>query len=118
MKITSVNVIECKPNVMGKVICVRINTDHKDIYGYGEVGLSYGKAHYAGVGIAREALPRIFERGFTGCNGRLDKRATGIGLYLCREICRRLGHTITVDAEPGRGTRVIIGLERPFLEVE
>ena len=71
-----------------------------------------------GVGIAREDLPRIFERGFTGCNGRLDKRATGIGLYLCREICRRLGHTITVDAEPGRGTRVIIGLERPFLEVE
>ena len=54
MKITSVNVIECKPNVMGKVICVRINTDHKDIYGYGEVGLSYGKAHYAGVGIARD----------------------------------------------------------------
>ena len=39
---------------MGKVICVRINTDHKDIYGYGEVGLSYGKAHYAGVGIARD----------------------------------------------------------------
>ena len=71
-----------------------------------------------GVGIAREDLPRVFERGFTGCNGRLDKRATGIGLYLCREICRRLGHTITVDAEPGRGTRVIIGLERPFLEVE
>ena len=32
MKITSVNVIECKPNVMGKVICVRINTDCKDIY--------------------------------------------------------------------------------------
>ena len=54
MKITSVNVIECKPNVMGKVICVRINTDCKDIYGYGEVGLSYGKAHHAGVGIARD----------------------------------------------------------------
>lgn len=54
MKITSVDVIECKANVMGKVICVRINTDHKGIYGYGEVGLSYGKAHYAGVGIARD----------------------------------------------------------------
>lgn len=39
---------------MGKVICVRINTDCKDIYGYGEVGLSYGRAHYAGVGIARD----------------------------------------------------------------
>ena len=71
-----------------------------------------------GVGIAREDLPRIFERGFTGCNGRMDKRATGIGLYLCRETCRRLGHTITAESEPGRGTRVIIGLERPLLEVE
>lgn len=71
-----------------------------------------------GVGIAREDLPRIFERGFTGCNGRMDKRATGIGLYLCRETCRRLGHTITAESEPGQGTRVIIGLERPLLEVE
>ncbi len=71
-----------------------------------------------GVGIAREDLPRIFERGFTGCNGRMDKRSTGIGLYLCREICRRLGHTITAESEVGRGTRVIIGLERPLLEVE
>ena len=71
-----------------------------------------------GVGIAREDLPRIFERGFTGCNGRMDKRATGIGLYLCREICRRLGHTITAESEVGRGTRIILGLERPLLEVE
>lgn len=54
MKITSVDVIECKFNVMGKVVCVRINTDSKDIYGYGEVGLSYGTAHYAAVGIARD----------------------------------------------------------------
>ena len=53
MKITSVDVIECKPNVMGSVICVKINTD-KGISGFGEVGLSYGKAHYAGVGIARD----------------------------------------------------------------
>lgn len=71
-----------------------------------------------GVGIAREDLPRIFDRGFTGCNGRMDKRATGIGLYLCGQICRRLGHTITVDSEQGRGTRVTIGLARPYLEVE
>ena len=71
-----------------------------------------------GVGIAPEDLPRIFARGFTGCNGRMDKRATGIGLYLCRQICRRLGHTIGVDSELGRGTRVTIGLARPYLEVE
>ncbi|MCD8150948.1 MAG: mandelate racemase/muconate lactonizing enzyme family protein [Clostridiales bacterium] len=53
MKITSVDVIECRPNVMGSVIYVRINTD-VGISGFGEVGLSYGKAHYAGVGIARD----------------------------------------------------------------
>ena len=71
-----------------------------------------------GAGIAQEDLPRIFERGFTGCNGRMDKRATGIGLYLCRQICGRLGHTIAVDSELGRGTKVTIGLARPYLEVE
>ena len=71
-----------------------------------------------GVGIAAEDLPRIFERGFTGCNGRMDKRSTGIGLYLCKEICKKLGHTISVDSEQGRGTRVTIGLARPYLEVE
>ncbi len=53
MKITSVDVFELKPNVMGSVICVRINTD-EGISGFGEVGLSYGKAHHAGVGIARD----------------------------------------------------------------
>ncbi|MDE6880799.1 MAG: sensor histidine kinase, partial [Oscillospiraceae bacterium] len=71
-----------------------------------------------GVGIAREDLPRIFEQGFTGCNGRMDKRATGIGLYLSRQICRRLGHTIAVDSQLGQGTKVTIGLARPDLEVE
>ena len=71
-----------------------------------------------GIGVAQEDLPRIFEKGFTGGNGRLEKRSTGIGLYLCREICRRLGHTITAASETGRGTRITIGLARPYLEVE
>lgn len=53
MKITSVDVIECTPNIMGSVICIRVNTD-EGISGYGEVGLSYGKAHHAGVGIAKD----------------------------------------------------------------
>lgn len=71
-----------------------------------------------GAGIAPEDLPRIFERGFTGCNGRMDKRATGIGLYLSREICKKLGHTITVSSELGKGACVSIGLARAKLEVE
>ncbi|MGM9625463.1 MAG: sensor histidine kinase [Eubacteriales bacterium] len=65
-----------------------------------------------GIGIAPEDLPRIFERGFTGYQGRTDKRATGIGLYLCRRICSQLGHTITAESVPGKGTTVKIGLSR------
>lgn len=53
MKITSVDVFECKPNVTGGIVCIRINTD-EGISGFGEVGLSYGKAHHAAVGIARD----------------------------------------------------------------
>jgi len=57
-----------------------------------------------GIGIQEEDLPRIFEKGFTGYNGREDKKSTGIGLYLCRRIVDRLGHDITVTSRPGQGT--------------
>ena len=54
MKITSVDVFECKPTKMNdRVVVMRVNTD-EGISGYGEVGLAYGKAHYAAVGIARD----------------------------------------------------------------
>jgi signal transduction histidine kinase len=66
-----------------------------------------------GIGIKAEDLPRVFERGFTGYNGRADNKSTGIGLYLCRRILDRLGHAIAVSSEPGRGTRVRLGLETP-----
>lgn len=59
-----------------------------------------------GLGIRAEDLPRIFEKGFTGYNGRMDKKATGIGLYLCRRICGRLGMEITVESAVGKGTTV------------
>ncbi len=62
-----------------------------------------------GIGIRPEDLPRIFERGFTGYNGRLDKKSTGIGLYLCKKILEKLSHTIEVTSEAGKGTRVTIG---------
>lgn len=65
-----------------------------------------------GIGIAPEDIPRIFEKGFTGGNGREDKRASGIGLYLCREICRRLGHRITISSVVDEGTTVRINLGR------
>ena len=71
-----------------------------------------------GIGIAPEDLPRIFEKGYTGDNGRADKKASGIGLYLCRRICTNLGHKITVRSAPGEGTEVCICLERAELEIE
>ena len=63
-----------------------------------------------GIGIRTEDLPRIFEKGYTGYNGHTDKRSTGIGLYLCQRILKKLSHTIAIDSEPGKGTRVRIGL--------
>lgn len=71
-----------------------------------------------GIGIAPEDLPRIFEKGFTGYNGRADKKSTGIGLYLCRRIADRLGHRIIVTSEVGKGTLVRINLDSAVLEVE
>lgn len=71
-----------------------------------------------GIGIAPEDLPRIFEQGYTGYNGRNDKRASGIGLYLCRRICRNLGHTITVNSSLENGTVVRINLAHRKLEIE
>lgn len=71
-----------------------------------------------GIGIAPEDLPRIFERGFTGCNGRVDQRSSGIGLYLCRRILKQLGHGIRITSAPGQGTRVCLDLEQHPLEVE
>ncbi len=71
-----------------------------------------------GIGIAPEDLPRIFEKGYTGYNGRSEKKATGLGLYLCRQICDRLKSTIAAESVPGEGTVIRIGLGREVLEVE
>ncbi len=70
-----------------------------------------------GIGIAPEDLPRIFEKGYTGYNGRSDKKASGIGLYLCRRICRNLGHGITAQSDSG-GTVIRIDLAQKKAAVE
>lgn len=68
-----------------------------------------------GIGISPEDMPRIFEKGYTGYNGRLDKKSTGLGLYLCRKAADRLGHVLTAESEPGKGSRFTINLESyPF----
>ena len=71
-----------------------------------------------GMGIAPEDLPRVFEKGYTGYNGRNDKKASGIGLYLCRRICKNLNHVISVDSSLDSGTVVRIRLEQAKLGKE
>ncbi len=71
-----------------------------------------------GIGIAPEDMPRIFEKGYTGYNGRTDNKASGLGLYLCRRICDNLGHKITADSAVGEGTVIRICLTQGKIEVE
>ena len=71
-----------------------------------------------GIGIAGEDLPRIFEKGFTGYNGRADKKSTGLGLYLCRRTAECLGIQIEVQSVPGEGSVFTLDLSQSNLEVE
>lgn len=61
-----------------------------------------------GSGIKKEELSRIFEKGFTGTNGRKNDRATGMGLYLCRKLCKKLGIGIDARSAFGFGTALIL----------
>ena len=67
-----------------------------------------------GIGIRKEDLPRIFEKGYTGYNGRMDTRASGIGLYLVKRAADALGIRVEVASELGKGTRV--SLQFPVLD--
>lgn len=58
-----------------------------------------------GIGIPKSDLPCIFEKGFTGQNGRTGKNSTGIGLYLCKRLCDKLGIGLTAYSE-NRGTTI------------
>ncbi len=71
-----------------------------------------------GIGISPEDVPRVFEKGYTGYNGRGGQKATGLGLYLCRKTAKMLGHGITLTSEVGKGTVVTIDLRREKLEIE
>ena len=61
-----------------------------------------------GQGIRPQDLPRIFEKGFTG-SARDNRKSTGMGLYLCRKLCSKLGLTIDADSVYGKGTTITIG---------
>ena len=62
-----------------------------------------------GIGIRAEDLPRVCEKGYTGYNGHANQKSTGIGLYLCSTILKKLGHSFTITSQEGTGTRVTIG---------
>ena len=61
-----------------------------------------------GMGISARDLPRVWEKGFTGENGRLGKKSTGIGLYLCKKLCEKMGHRIEIVSAQGKGCLVVI----------
>ena len=63
-----------------------------------------------GIGIAKEDLPRIFEKGYTGGNGRYDKRSSGLGLYLCKRAADKLSIRISAESELGKGSAFTLSL--------
>lgn len=81
---------------------------------HGSISLSFDEERRVltiqdtGIGISAEDLPRVFENGYTGYNGRTNRKSTGIGLYLCKRIIRMLSHTIAIESTQGIGTSVEI----------
>ena len=65
-----------------------------------------------GVGIPQHDLPRVFDAFFTGENGRTFSESTGMGLYLAKQVCDRLGHRLNIQSKAGRGTAVRVTFER------
>ena len=62
-----------------------------------------------GIGIKQEELEKVFEKGFTGTNGRIDgKKSTGMGLYLCKKLCDKLGLSIEIESKKDEYTQVKI----------
>lgn len=86
--------------------CITISVDADKILSISDTG----------IGIAKEDLPRIFEKGFTGYNGRSDKKATGLGLYLCKTTADKLSHRIQVESEIGVGSCFRLYLAEDKLE--
>lgn len=68
-----------------------------------------------GIGIASEDLPLIFSKGYTGNNGRDEKKSSGIGLYLCKQICDKLNLSIKAESEIGKGTKIKINTKQHYI---
>lgn len=72
----------------------------------------------SGIGIKESDLPRVFERGFTGFQGRNDKKASGLGLYLCKNIFDQLGHLISIESKVGQETTVCLDFSKKEIFIE
>lgn len=72
----------------------------------------------SGIGIKESDLPRVFEKGFTGFQGRNDKKASGLGLYLCKNIFDQLGHLISIESKVGQGTTVCLDFSKKEIFIE
>ena len=71
-----------------------------------------------GIGIKNSDVLRVFERGFSGYNGRLTQQSSGLGLYLSKKISEELGHQIRIESEVGKGTTVRIKFAEVKLVIE
>ncbi|MDO5403206.1 MAG: sensor histidine kinase [Eubacteriales bacterium] len=71
-----------------------------------------------GIGILDEDIPRIFERGYTGYNGRMGTKSSGIGLYLSKKAADKLGVTLSIHSQLNKGTKVLIDITQKHMEHE
>lgn len=72
----------------------------------------------SGIGIKESDLPRVFEKGFAGFQGRNDKKASGLGLYLCKNIFNQLDHSISIESKVGQGTTVCLDFSKKEIFIE
>ena len=72
-----------------------------------------------GMGIGEKDLPYVFDKTFTGANGRKDRASTGMGLYICKKLVEKLGHKISIESKEGEYTRVKLSFgNNSFLDIE
>ena len=99
--------------ILGQIISNSIkymNKEHKELNIYCSESSKYVILNIEdnGAGISEKDISRVFDKGFTGENGRKFGKSTGIGLYLCKKLCKKLGLDITLISEEGKFTRVSI----------
>ena len=99
--------------ILGQIISNSIkymNKEHKELKIYCNENSKYVILNIEdnGAGISEKDIPRVFHKGFTGENGRKFGKSTGIGLYLCKKLCKKLGLDINLVSEEGEFTRVSI----------